>query len=239
MPGSRKEQVTLMFNRIAGRYDFLNHLLSFNTDKRWRKKLVNLVRRNLAMDGISLKEATILDVATGTGDLAFALKRMGQVSVTGVDLAENMLAVAREKARNKNLDVGFIGGDSEDLPVSSASFDAVTVAFGVRNYEDLKKGIEEMYRVLKQGGRVYILEFSQPRKGLFALLYRVYSHDVLPAVASFFSRDKAAYQYLPGSISLFPSGPELVKILEDCRFTSCAYRPLTGGVAGIYTGRRK
>ena len=151
-----------MFNHIAGRYDFLNHLLSFNIDKHWRKVLVAMVRKSLSSDGINQKDSSILDVATGTGDLAFELTRINPGSVTGVDLAENMLEVARKKALKKNLEIEFVCGDSENLPFETGRFDVVTVAFGVRNFEHLKKGLEEMCRVLKPGGRVYILEFSKP-----------------------------------------------------------------------------
>ncbi len=227
-----------MFNHIAGRYDFLNHLLSFNTDKYWRSVLVRLVGKQLAADLGKTGKASLLDVATGTGDLAFSLKSLDRVSVTGIDLAEKMLEIAREKALKKGTDIRFVNGDSEDLPFEDSVFDAVTVAFGVRNFEHLEKGLAEMYRVLSPGGWAYILEFSTPRRGIFSLMYRSYSRFVLPLVASVFTRDKAAYHYLPGSIAEFPSGGEMQHIMEKCGFRSCRFRPLTGGIATIYTGKR-
>jgi demethylmenaquinone methyltransferase/2-methoxy-6-polyprenyl-1,4-benzoquinol methylase len=235
-PGTRKEQVTEMFNRIAGRYDFLNHFLSFSIDKKWRKELVRMAAEHLnAFSGRS-GENRILDVATGTGDLAFALCRIPEAGVTGIDLAGNMLAVAREKARRRKADIKFVQGDSEALPFESQTYEVVTVAFGVRNFENLESGLREMRRVLVKGGKVYILEFSTPEKGLFSLFYRFYSGTVLPLVASVFSRDKSAYRYLPGSIAEFPSGEEMKRILETCGFESCSFKKLTGGIASIYSG---
>ncbi|HYW97248.1 MAG TPA: bifunctional demethylmenaquinone methyltransferase/2-methoxy-6-polyprenyl-1,4-benzoquinol methylase UbiE [Bacteroidales bacterium] len=237
-PGTRKEQVTEMFNQIAGRYDFLNHLLSFNIDKQWRKVLVRMVGRELESGKKESPGGRILDVATGTGDLAFALSRLKAVSVTGVDIAENMLVVARKKAVKKGAHIEFVQGDSENLPFDTSLYDAVTVAFGVRNFEHLEQGLKEMFRVLKPGGQVYILEFSKPGKRFFSLMYRFYSNAILPLVASVFSRDKAAYHYLPGSIAEFPSGDQMTGIMEVCGYEDCRFRPLTGGIASIYSGRR-
>ncbi len=237
-PGTRKEQVTEMFNHIAGRYDFLNHLLSFNIDKYWRRVLVKKVKKDLPDIPRESEGASILDVATGTGDLAFALSGIENATITGVDLAENMLTVAREKAARYRTGFQFVKGDSESLPFDPKAFHVVTVAFGVRNFEHLDAGLSEMHRVLKPGGRVYILEFSKPSHGLFSLLYGFYSRAILPLVASVFTRDKAAYRYLPGSIAEFPSGEEMKKILEDCGFTACRSTGLTGGIATIYEGKR-
>jgi demethylmenaquinone methyltransferase/2-methoxy-6-polyprenyl-1,4-benzoquinol methylase len=205
-PGTRKEQVMQMFNEIAGRYDFLNHFLSFNTDVRWRRKVVRSVKRICSASQIPLNEIHILDVATGTGDMAFELSKLKPASISGVDISEEMLKIARKKAEQKGLsEIRFHTGDSEALDFPDNHFEFVTVAFGVRNYEDLPKGISEMHRVLKSGGTLLILEFSQP-SGIMAFFYNFYSKRVLPLVARIFAADPGAYRYLPESIYAFPHG---------------------------------
>lgn len=233
-PGTRKEQVTQMFNAIAGKYDFLNHFLSLNTDVRWRRKLVRKVRKLVTQSSVPMDEVYILDVATGTGDMAFELKKLKPASVTGVDLAEEMLQVARKKAQLRGLEnISFRQGDSEDLDFLDNSFDFVTVAFGVRNYEDLKKGISEMHRVLKPGGHLLILEFSQPR-GIMKFFYTIYSKRILPLLARMFSADPRAYYYLPESIYAFPHGNEMKEILLQAGFVTSEFEKLSGGIASLY-----
>lgn len=233
-PGSRKEQVTRMFDAIAHRYDFLNHLLSFNTDVRWRKILA---RRLLKMAGENQKspgDLIILDVATGTGDMAFTLARFGAEQVTGLDISAEMLGVAVGKAKKMGWSrMEFLKGDSEDMPFSSSSFDFSTVVFGIRNFENLEKGLSEIHRVLKQDGCLLILEFSRPG-GLWGKLYGFYSRKVLPAIASVFTKDPAAYHYLPGSIYQFPYGEEMINILKKTGFGKCSFTTLSGGIASLY-----
>lgn len=234
-PGSRKEQVRDMFDRIAGKYDFLNHLLSFNTDKRWRNILYRLISDDIRQQNND-KDLKILDIATGTGDLAFVLSAIENAGVTGLDISEEMIKVARNKAVKKNSVVDFMVGDSEKLPFKKGSFNYVTVAFGVRNFEDLQQGLIEMKRVLKPAGKACILEFSKPKPGTFALLYRFYSRRILPFVASLFTSEPRAYTYLPESISAFPEGEEMIFEMKKAGFDKLEFIRLSGGIATIYIG---
>ncbi len=236
-PESRKEQVRSMFNKIASRYDFLNHFLSFNIDRVWRRKLVSILKEQSVSLPVPLQESRILDVATGTGDLAFTLQKLDPASITGADMAEEMLVIARKKAIKKKLKIDFILADSEEMPFKSHSFEIITVAFGVRNFENLKAGLSEMHRVLCKGGRLYILEFSTPPAGPTRFFYQFYSHKLLPFLASFFTPDKAAYHYLPHSISAFPSGRGMLRIMEECGFKEMGLKSLSGGIATIYYGK--
>ncbi len=237
-PGTRKEQVKEMFNAIAGRYDFLNHFLSFNIDVLWRRRLVRNVKKLNAVSVIPGDEIYILDVASGTGDLAFELMKLKPAAVTGVDIADEMLQVARKKALQKGLEnITFRLGDSEDLDFMDNSFDFVTVAFGVRNYEDLSKGIFEMRRVLKPGGYLLILEFSQP-SGIMKFLYNIYSKRILPLLARLFSADPRAYYYLPESIYAFPHGEMMKEILLQAGFSTSVFEKLSGGIASLYISRK-
>jgi demethylmenaquinone methyltransferase / 2-methoxy-6-polyprenyl-1,4-benzoquinol methylase len=234
LPGTRKQQVIQMFNAIAGKYDFLNHFLSLNTDVRWRKKVVRILKKLNAASQIPLNDVDILDVATGTGDMAIELIKLKPRSVTGVDIAEEMLQIARKKAEQKGLtSIIFKPGDSESLNFPGQKFDFVTVAFGVRNYEDLEKGISEMHRVLKNGGYLLILEFSLP-SGIMGFLYNIYSKRILPLLAGLFTADPKAYEYLPESIYAFPHGEKMKNILLRSGFTSSEYKKLSGGIASIY-----
>jgi demethylmenaquinone methyltransferase/2-methoxy-6-polyprenyl-1,4-benzoquinol methylase len=234
----RKQQVMQMFNAIAGKYDFLNHFLSMNTDVRWRRKVVRILRKLNVASQIPLNHLDILDVATGTGDMAIELSKLKPRSVTGVDIAEEMLQVARKKAEQRGLTfISFKWGDSEALDFPGQKFDFVTVAFGVRNYEDLEKGISEMYRVLKVDGYLLILEFSQP-SGIMGFLYKIYSKRFLPLLAGLFAADPGAYQYLPDSIYAFPHGEKMRNILLQAGFVSSEYKKLSGGIASIYISRK-
>ncbi len=234
LDGSKKEQVRTMFDSIAPNYDFLNHFLSFNTDRKWRNKLANLVKSTWTPGELGQK--SFLDIATGTGDLAFTLEKLHPESVTAVDLSDNMLEIAGKKGQKRHSKVTFSQADAENLPFPENHFDLVTVAFGVRNYEDLEKGLSEIFRVLKPGGWFYILEFSRPGKGLFSAIYRWYSHRLIPLLASPFSSDRKAYSYLPSSVEAFPSGDAFLENEGLSGFNEKRQFLLTGGIASIYRG---
>lgn len=221
-----------MFNGIAPKYDLLNHLLSLGIDKAWRRKAMRELERG-AKD-------RVLDVACGTGDFSIEALRHGVRQVVGVDISENMLAVAREKARDKGLEeqLEFLYGDSEQLTFPDENFDAVTVAFGVRNFEHLERGLREMCRVLRPGGRVVILEFSTPDRFPMKQLYRFYFKHILPRVGGLVSGDRGAYEYLPASVFAFPQGDRFLDIMRACGFRDVRRRPLTFGIATLYTGEK-
>jgi len=222
------------FDKIALRYDFLNHFLSLHIDKIWRRKAVDELR------GQTLDE--VLDVATGTADLALTIhKRLCPKHITGIDISEGMLAVGREKIKKKNLDeqISLIYGDSEAIPFDDHTFDAVTVAFGVRNFENLERGLCEMLRVLKPDGKAVILEFSIPKNRLFRSIFNFYFFRILPFVGRLVSKDHQAYNYLPASVQAFPHGAEFKERMENCGFSEVRVRPLGWGIASIYTGRKK
>ncbi len=221
-----------MFNSIAGKYDFLNHFLSAGIDYSWRKKAIRIL-------GIDNPQ-TILDVATGTGDLAIEAIKLDPKKIVGIDIAEDMLAIGRKKIKEKKLDhiISLEPGDAENLQFSDKTFDAVMVAFGVRNFENLEKGLSEMYRVTNKGGSVMILEFSMPTKFPVVQIYNFYFKYVLPFLGRIISKDKAAYSYLPESVSNFPAGEDFLKILKKTHYTDTRHRPLTFGIASIYIGKK-
>lgn len=229
---SKKEQVAGMFDRIAGRYDFLNHLLSMGIDKGWRKKAINTLR--------PIQPKKILDVATGTGDLAIAALRLNPEHITGVDISEGMMEIGRKKLADKKLQdvISLQYGDSEALPFSDNTFDAITCAYGVRNFEHLEKGLQQMNRVLRPGGRVAILEFSKPKKFPVKQLYQFYFRYILPALGKTVSKDATAYTYLPESVAAFPEGDRFCAILEQCGYKNVQARPLTFGITTLYTGEK-
>lgn len=230
-PGSKKEQVTEMFNRIAGTYDVLNRVLSLGIDKGWRKTLVKRLSKSSPM--------AILDIATGTGDLAIAIgKKNPTASITGLDIAKDMLEVGQKKIADKNMShqIKLEVGDGEALPYSNQSFDAVTVAFGVRNFEDLDKGLQEIHRVLKPGGQVWILEFSQP-SGWFRPIFLLYFKYLLPLVGRLTSKDPKAYQYLFESVQVFPEGKAFNSRLDAAGFKATNWQPLTFGTCSIYNAK--
>ena len=228
--GSKKEQVAEVFTNISKRYDFLNHLLSMGIDKGWRKKVVNLVRKANAKN--------VLDVATGTGDLAIALKKGTQAKVTGLDISAGMLEVGREKIAKKALNIDMVLGDGENLPFENNSFDAVTVAFGVRNFENLEQGLKDINRVIKPGGQIVVLEFSQPEKVPFKQLYNFYFKNILPGIGKLVSKDARAYTYLPESVQAFPYGEAFQQVLKTCGFSDTHCKPVTMGIASIYTAKK-
>ena len=219
-----------MFDSIAPRYDFLNHLLSVGIDRWWRRALIN----DLAGEGAR----EVLDVATGTGDLAISMACGGKINVTGSDISEGMLAIARRKAGKAGLDIGMVAADAQDLPFEANSFDAVTSAFGIRNFPEPQVALGEMFRVLREGGVVYILEFSKPDNGFMLKLFRFYFHNVLPVVGRIVSRDADAYEYLPRSVDAFPSGERFAGMILRAGFGDVGMRRMTGGIATIYKARK-
>ncbi len=226
----KKESVRQMFNNIAHKYDFLNHFLSVGIDKGWRRKVARLVAKH--------KPAHVLDVATGTGDLAIALSKRSNAKIVGVDIADAMLDIGRDKLQKRKLSkqISLVNGDSESLQFDNHYFDAAMVAFGVRNFEDLGKGLAEMCRVLKPGGLVVVLEFSRPRRFPVKQVYSFYFKHILPRLGRFFSKDKGAYTYLPESVDTFPDGAAFLDVLEDAGFNETTEIRLTFGIATIYTG---
>ncbi|HKZ39065.1 MAG TPA: bifunctional demethylmenaquinone methyltransferase/2-methoxy-6-polyprenyl-1,4-benzoquinol methylase UbiE [Chryseolinea sp.] len=229
---SKKDQVAKMFNNISHRYDFLNQLLSLGIDKSWRRKAIQVLK--------PLQPKHILDVATGTGEFALQALELNPQKITGVDISEGMLDVGRKKITDRRLEskVELIYGDSEKLPFKENKFDAVTVAFGVRNFENLNKGLKEIYRVLKPGGMVVILEFSKPAKFPFKQVYNFYFKFILPKIGSIISSDKAAYAYLPKSVEAFPDGGDFLHILHHVGFKHTQCSALTFGISSIYIGTK-
>lgn len=228
----KKEQVQEMFDNISPKYDFLNHLLSGGIDIIWRKQAIRMLSHE--------NPKKILDIATGTGDFAMEAMSLKPEKIVGADISAGMLDVARQKVKKASFDktIELCLADSENLPFEDGYFDAVTVAFGVRNYENLEKGLSEMRRVLRPGGTVMILEFSQPTSFLFKQLYGFYSKYILPAIGKTVSKDSAAYTYLPESVEQFPYGQKFLDILTKTGFKETICRPLTFGISSIYMGRK-
>jgi demethylmenaquinone methyltransferase / 2-methoxy-6-polyprenyl-1,4-benzoquinol methylase len=229
---SKKEQVAQMFDNISGKYDLLNHLLSGGIDVLWRKKAIRLLK--------SEKPRRILDIATGTADFALEAMTLNPEKIIGVDISEGMLAHGRDKIRRRHLSdkIELLTGDSENLAFADNSFDAVIVSFGVRNFENLEKGLSDMLRVLRPGGMCVILEFSKPKKFPYKSLYNFYSSRILPAIGNTISRDQAAYTYLPESVAAFPEGNDFLSILSKTGYTQTQWISLTFGICSIYTGKK-
>lgn len=225
---SKKKQVEQMFDNISSNYDLLNRILSMGIDVSWRKKVVKSVQK--------AKPSTILDIATGTGDLAIAMAKATDAKITGFDLSAGMLEVGRKKVSEQNLAnrIEMIQGDAENMPFADHSFDVITVAFGVRNFENLSKGLDEIYRVLKPGGKFIILEFSQPESFPMKQLYAFYSKNILPKIGKQISKDQSAYTYLPDSVKAFPYGEKMKNILKSSNFVQPFDKKLTFGIASIY-----
>lgn len=223
-----------MFSRISGRYDFLNHLLSGNTDRRWRK----LVAKRL-QSALSSPDARALDVACGTGDLSLALVAATGARVIGLDFCRPMLEHAARKALNGQAARSvFIEGDALRLPFENETFDAVSIAFGLRNLASVEKGLSELLRVLKPGGRACILEFSKPVVPGFSALFQFYFTRVLPRIGGLISGSSSAYEYLPASVNRFPDQKRLVEMMREAGFQEVEYQNLTGGIAAIHLGTR-
>lgn len=229
----KKEQVTKMFDTISKEYDGLNRVISFGIDIKWRKKAVQLVANT--------NPNIILDIATGTGDLAINLAETNAEKIIGLDISEGMLNVGKEKILNKSLQdrIEMVVGDSENLPFEDNTFDAITVGFGIRNFETLEKGLVEILRVLKPGGIFVILETSVPTKTPFKQGYNLYTKNIMPLIGKLFSKDRSAYKYLSDSASVFPYGETLNNILREIGFINVVNRPQTFGVATIYTSSKK
>ncbi len=228
----KKEQVADMFDSISPKYDLLNHLLSGGIDIIWRKKAINLLKDK----GIK----SVLDIATGTADFAIEALKINPDKIVGVDISAGMLAFGKEKINKLGLadKITLQMGDSEKLPFSDNSFDAIIVSFGVRNYENLEKGLTDMLRVLKPAGYCLILEFSNPHKFPMKQLYSFYSNYCLPLIGKLISKDPAAYTYLPESVEAFPDGPAFISIYEKIGFEKTTWIPMTGGICSIYLGRK-
>lgn len=230
---SKKEQVADMFDKIAGRYDMMNRFLSARTDVGWRKKAIRLLKKE--------KPALILDVATGTADMALLAARMLKPErIIGIDISEGMLEFGRKKIEKEGLEqiIRLQTGDSEAINQPSNSFDAVMVAFGVRNFQNLEKGLAEILRVLKPGGKLVILEFSKPRRKAVKSIYNLYMKIVAPQVARWFKQNKEAYQYLNASANAFPDRHLFTDILKKTGYTDTGLKPLSLGICCIYTGRK-
>jgi len=231
---SKKEQVEQMFDNIAHSYDFLNHFFSLGIDIRWRKKAIKLLQ--------PLAPKKLLDVATGTADFALTIasSSLSVSQITGIDISNGMLEIGRKKVTEKKMDerISLLQADSENLPFEDNSFDAITVAFGVRNFENLNKGLAEMLRVLRPGGMAIILEFSKPSKFPMKQLFGLYFKGIMPTVGRLVSKDKRAYAYLPESVNAFPEGRDFVDILTKVGYNNIQLRSLTGGVATLYSGTK-
>lgn len=225
---SKKKQVEQMFDNISGKYDLLNRILSMGIDVSWRKKVVKKVKAD--------KPETVLDIATGTGDLAIQIAKATNAKITGFDLSAGMLEVGKKKVAEEGLSdrIQMIQGDAENMPFEDSSFDCITVAFGVRNFENLQKGLDEIYRVLKPGGTFIILEFSQPESFPMKQLYSFYSKQILPKIGKQISKDQSAYTYLPDSVKAFPYGEAMKNILKKSNFSQTLDKKLTFGIASIY-----
>ena len=228
----KKEQVAEMFDNISHRYDFLNHFLSLGIDIRWRKKAIKQLKSD--------QPKKILDIATGTGDFAIEALALNPEKVIGVDISSGMLEIGKQKMKKKGLDdkIELQMGDSEKLLFDDNNFDAVIVSFGVRNFENLEKGLSDMYRVLKPGGKTVIVEFSRPTAFPMKQLYSFYFKYILPIIGKVVSKDQAAYTYLPESVEAFPDGQRFLNILEKVGFKQTECKPLTFGISSIYIGQK-
>jgi len=228
----KKEQIAEMFDSIANRYDFLNHFLSFGIDKYWRQKAISILKQH--------DVSTILDIATGTADFAIEAAHRTNASIEGIDISEKMISIGYEKIQKKKLQarISLHLGDAESLSFSEDNFNAVTVAFGVRNFENLHSGLKEMFRVLKKNGIVVILEFSTPRKFPVKQIYSFYFKAILPFFGKVFSKNYPAYKYLPESVFNFPDGEKFLEKLQEAGFSNCCEQRLTCGIASIYTGMK-
>jgi len=231
--GSKKEQVSEMFDRIAGRYDFMNRFLSAGTDIGWRRKAIKMFKKDAPK--------TILDVATGTGDMAImAMKMLKPEKIVGIDISEKMLEVGRKKVEKEGLGtkIELLGGDGETINFPDHSFDGVMVAFGVRNFENLEKGMAEILRVMRPGAQLIVLEFSKPKLPGVKTLYNFYMGVIAPQMAKWFNQNKKAYQYLNESAKAFPDRQLFIDVLNKTGYSDTSFKPLSLGICCIYSGRK-
>ena len=230
---SKKEEVAQMFNNISANYDFLNHFLSLGIDHLWRKRAVKQLQKQ--------QPKVLLDIATGTGDFAIACLKLKPEKIIGMDISSGMLEVGKLKMKKRAFDniIDMQLGDSENMPFADHTFDAITVGFGVRNYENLEKGLGEMLRVLKPGGQAVILEFSKPKAFPIKQLFGFYSKVLIPLFGKYISKDERAYTYLPESVAAFPEGAAFVAVLEKVGYQTLEPIRLSGGIASIYIGTKK
>ncbi len=227
-PESKKAQVEQMFDSISPKYDFLNHTLSLGIDKIWRKKAINELK--------VVNPKKILDVATGTGDMAIEALRLNPDKVVGIDISEGMMTFGREKLKKAGItNIVLEKGDSENINYPDNEFDAVMVAFGVRNFENLEKGLTEMNRVMRKDGKVAILEFSKPASFPFKQGYNFYFNNILPFIGKVFSKNNKAYTYLPESVKAFPDGSDFIKIMTKCGYLDCKEKRFMFGICTLYT----
>lgn len=235
---SKKEQVSEMFDNIASNYDFLNHFLSGGIDILWRKKAIKVLGKYLKAENAS--NPVLLDVATGTGDLALEALNLKPSKIHGIDISDKMLDVGRQKVKDRKLEgiVELLQADSENLPFEDNKFDGITVSFGVRNFENLKQGLSEMRRVLKKDRVAVIVELSKPKNPIFGALYGFYSNTILPMIGKLVSKDSRAYTYLPESVAAFPNGKAFLNILEEVGYRDVKCIPLTFGICSIYIGKK-
>lgn len=226
----KKEQVATMFNNISSKYDLLNRVLSLGIDIQWRKKAVKILKAQ--------NPKTVLDIATGTADFAIEAINSGAEKIIGIDISEQMLEVGKQKIKKKQLEnkIELLKGDSENIQFQDNFFDAAIVSFGVRNFENLNKGLSEINRVLKPGGMLIVLEFSKPEKAPFKQIYSFYFKNILPFIGKLVSKDQSAYTYLPESVEAFPYGKKFEEELSKAGFKQTTCKPLTFGISSIYTG---
>ncbi|MBL7933821.1 MAG: bifunctional demethylmenaquinone methyltransferase/2-methoxy-6-polyprenyl-1,4-benzoquinol methylase UbiE [Bacteroidia bacterium] len=228
----KKEQVAQMFNNIAGRYDLLNSILSLGIHKGWRKKCVNILQEK--------QPKKILDVATGTGDFAIACSKLKPETIIGIDISDGMLKVGREKIKNLNLDsvISLKNGNAETIFFPDSNFDAIVVGFGVRNFQDLKKGLRNLHRMLKPGGQLVVLEFSYPRNAIVKAFYNFYFSYITPFIGRIFSKDTRAYSYLTESVKAFPDNEKFTTLMSEIGYVNSNFTALSMGIAAIYTGEK-
>jgi demethylmenaquinone methyltransferase/2-methoxy-6-polyprenyl-1,4-benzoquinol methylase len=225
-----------MFGRIAARYDLLNHLLSANIDKKWRRRVAKTLFATLPRQGS--RTPRILDVACGTGDLSLTLFEKGEARISGIDFCRPMLQIAKSKASKKGVPLPLIEGDALELPFGDQAFEAATIAFGLRNLASVEAGIQELLRVLKPGGKLFVLEFSRPNTPVLRPLFKLYFTRVLPLFGGLISGSRGAYEYLPDSVSHFPDQESLASIMTESGFADVSFKNLTGGIAALHIGTR-
>ncbi|MDQ3635230.1 MAG: bifunctional demethylmenaquinone methyltransferase/2-methoxy-6-polyprenyl-1,4-benzoquinol methylase UbiE [Acidobacteriota bacterium] len=227
------EAVKEMFSGIASKYDFLNHFLSVNIDKRWRRKVSQSLE-----DVLQNREAKVLDVACGTGDLSLELQNSGKAKVFGTDFCRPMLEIAKEKNEKQTQQIPYFEADGMNLSAADESFDAITIAFGLRNFSNWQNGLLEFHRILKKGGKLAVLEFSSPVVPGFRQVFNFYFSNILPRIGGVVSGSRGAYEYLPNSVSKFPDQKNLAEMMRQIGFSDVKYKNLTGGIAAIHTGRK-